>query len=287
MPEDTPAPAVVRCKAKPREYKDGEDFNLYLNHFNRVAAANQWTDAIKLVQLETTLKGAAQREFDVFIDETPEITWAAMTEKLKRELVPSTQKSLDIFGQMRLDGRSPREFYASLIRQSKIAHGIMDDDARHIVVRAQMLMVLPRKLRMDASIQDDLTTLDKEAFLKLLTRVYEAEIKEESEEQPYEPVVGQVILGKQNTMESRIQKLEEDEASRGRDMAELKSLMKDIFREVRQERKQPNWSMGDITCYNCQQKGHMARDCKNQKICRGCKEEGHTYSVCPKKPKNG
>ena len=90
----------VRCKARPREYKDGEDFNLYLNHFNRVATANQWNDEIRLVQLETTLRGKAQREFEVFIEETPNITWEQMTTKLKIELAPSTQMSLDDFGQM-------------------------------------------------------------------------------------------------------------------------------------------------------------------------------------------
>ena len=169
------ATTVVRCKARPREYKDGEDFGLYLNHFNRVAAANQWNDEVKLVQLETTLRGKAQREFEVFIEESPNITWPEITEKLKKELVPSTQKSLDVFGQMRLDGRSPKEFYAVLVRQSKVAHGDMHDDARHIVVRAQMLMVLPKKLRVDASKQKDLTGLENDAFLEVLTRVYDAD----------------------------------------------------------------------------------------------------------------
>ena len=81
-----PPEAGVKCKARPRDYKDGEDFGLYLNHFNRVATANQWSDAVKLVQLETTLRGKAQREFEVFMEESPNSTWKDITEKLKVEL---------------------------------------------------------------------------------------------------------------------------------------------------------------------------------------------------------
>ena len=51
-----PPDPAVKCKARPRDYKDGEDFSLYLNHFNRVAAANQWGDEIKLVQHRESLK---------------------------------------------------------------------------------------------------------------------------------------------------------------------------------------------------------------------------------------
>ena len=82
MPGEEPAaePAAVRCKAKPRDYKDGEEFSPYINHFERVATANGygWNDATKLVQLETLLKGKAQLDFEAFIEETPDITWAQM-----------------------------------------------------------------------------------------------------------------------------------------------------------------------------------------------------------------
>ena len=60
-----------------------------------------------------------------------------------------------------------------MVRQSKVAHGEMGDEATHVVVRAQMLMVLPKKLRMDASKQKELTGLNKVEFLDLFTRVYE------------------------------------------------------------------------------------------------------------------
>lgn len=285
MPE-TDAVKVVRCKARPREYKNGEDFNLYLNHFNRVAAANQWDEEIKLVQLETTLKGKAQREFEVFIEETPNISWTDMTNKLKTELTPSTQMSLDVFGQMRLDGRSPKEFYGALVRQSKVAHGVMADVARHVVIRAQMLMVLPKKLRMDASKQQDLTGLDKDAFLDLLTRVYEAELKEEMEEQHYEPIVCQVQAGRQDTVEARIKRLEETSATGERDMAELKSLVKELCVGMKQGRGQSSWNLESVTCYRCQEKGHLAKNCRNEKVCNLCKATGHTYSGCPQNSKN-
>lgn len=285
-----PVPAV-KCKARPRDYKEGEDFTLYLNHFNRVATANQWSDEIKLVQLETTLRGKAQREFEVFIEESPEITWKDITDKLKIELEPSTQKSLDVFGQMRLEGRSPKEFYASLVRQSKVAHGEMNEDARHIVVRAQMLMVLPKKLRMDASKQKDLAGLGKNDFLDLLTRIYDAEIKEEVEDQHYEPMVCQITSGKAGSIEDRIRKLEDESSDRGKDMTELKALVKDLCVGLKQgkeyqRRGQSSGGIVGVTCYRCLEKGHFARECKNEKVCWKCAAKGHTYSECPQNPKN-
>lgn len=291
MAPPDPAVPVVKCKARPRDYKDGEDFSLYLNHFNRVAAANQWGDEIKLVQLETTLRGKAQREFEVFIEESPEITWAEITQKLKAELVPSTQRSLDVFGQMRLEGRSPKEFYAALVRQSKVAHGEMVEDARHVVVRAQMLMVIPKKLRMDASKQKELTGLNKEAFLELLTRVYDAEIKEEVEDQHYEPMVCQVTSTQRGMIEDRIKKLEEASSSAGKDVAELKSMIKDLCVGMKQgsgqqKKTQFSGNLAGVTCYQCLEKGHFARECRNEKVCWKCNGKGHTYSECSQNPKN-
>ena len=289
---DTMAPPVGgKCKARPREYKDGEDFGLYLNHFNRVAAANQWSDEVKLVQLETTLRGKAQREFEVFIEESPEITWAEITGKLKIELEPSTQRSLDVFGQMRLEGRSPKEFYAALVRQSKVAHGEMGDEATHVVVRAQMLMVLPKKLRMDASKQKELTGLNKVEFLDLLTRVYDAELKEEVEDQQYEPTICQVTSGKALTMEDRVRKLEQEFSGYGKDMTELKSMMKDMCAGLNQGKGQQrrdrfSGNYDNVTCYRCQEKGHFARECRNEKACWKCAVKGHVYAECSKNPKN-
>ena len=271
-----------RCRARPREYVDGENFETYLNHFNRMATANNWTDDVKLVQLETLLKGKAQKQFEMFIEEDPDISWDEMTKNLKKELRPSNQQSVDIFSQMRLDDRSPKEFYAALVRQSRIAHGDMDDKARHVIVRAQMLQVLPKNLRTDASKQEDLSGLEKEDLLDLLTRVYEAEYKDDAEAR-YEPMVSKVQpVIKQQTMDSRVQELEND-------MSELKSLIRQIGNDLRppirqgggyRNPSQPQRN-NQIICYRCQKTGHFARSCRNPRVCRYCRREGHIPADCP------
>ncbi|CAC5378215.1 CNBP [Mytilus coruscus] len=43
--------------------------------------------------------------------------------------------------------------------------------------------------------------------------------------------------------------------------------------KLQQEQKQ---------CYNCKQKGHIARDCKSQPTCSFCKHDGHNRSECEK-----
>ena len=118
-------------KAIPRVYKEGENFELYIKHFNRIAVANEWTeDATKIAHLETKLTGKALRHFEVFIEEEEDITYEDMTEKLIEELIPSTQSLLERFAQMRLDDRSPKEFYGALVSQSKLAHGEMGGNSR-------------------------------------------------------------------------------------------------------------------------------------------------------------
>ena len=274
-----------RLKARPREYVDGENFNTYLNHFNRMANANNWSDEEKLIQLETLLKGKAQKHFEMFIEEDPDIIWDEMVENLKDELRPSQQQSVDTFSQMRLDDRSPKEFYAALVRQSRIAHGEMGDAARHVIVRAQMLQVLPKQLRTDASKQEDLSSLEKEDLLCLLTRIYEAEYKDNAEGARYEPVVCKVQPDvRPKTTDSRLKDLESD-------MSELKSLIKQIGNDlqpsVRQSRRNfrpEQQRFESVTCYRCQETGHFASSCRNPPACRFCKHKGHKSFDCPDNP---
>lgn len=285
------------CKAKPREYKDGENFSAYLNHFNRIATAMEWSEAVKLVQLETVLRGKAQREFEVFIEENPEITWTVMVTKLKEELVPSKQKSLDDFQQMRLWDRSPKEFYAALVRQSKIAHGEMIEEARHAIVRAQLLQGVPKQLRVDAGKQKELSGLDKDALLELLTRVYDADLRDAREEETYEPMVSQVQVGKQMGMAERVADLEEKHSAGLKEMSELKGLVTELCAELKQSKSGNNQNsnmrnrpqaqpLEQVRCYRCQQMGHFASSCKNEAPCGYCRKQGHRYSSCPENPKN-
>ena len=287
-----PANPGVRCKAKPRDYKDGEEFSPYINHFERVARANGWNDATKLVQLETVLKGKAQKDFESFIEEAPDITWAAMIEKLESELVPSIQKSLDAFAQLRMEGKSPREFYASLVRLSKRAHGNMTADARHIIVKAQMLQALPKRLRHDAGKQEYLSDLGKDDLLTLLTRIYDAEMKEESEDQPYEPMICKVQGADYRSTETRVKDLEKENSQLKQDVVEIKNMMKELLNQGKEGRQQSNGprrgtpSLDDLTCFKCQGKGHFARNCNNPRRCSYCRKEGHSYTYCLQRQKN-
>ena len=279
-------------KAIPRTYGEGENFELYVNHFNRIAASNGWDEQTKLAYLETKLTGRAQREFEVFIEEEPRITFADITEKLIEELVPSPQKALELFTGMRLERKSPKEFYGSLVRQSKLAHGDMGDHARHIIVRTQMLQVLPNKLRKAAAMQGYLADMDKEGFLQLLTRVYDAEMRDEVGEVGYEPAVCQVQGA---TMDCRLKQLEEKDKARDKDMAEMMGMMREMYKGSQQSSSggQRRYTGGRQfgsdgrtatrgECFKCFKEGHFARECPNPVVCAKCRQEGHVRAECPK-----
>lgn len=279
-------------KAVPRVYKDGENFELYVNHFNRIATANEWEDdATKIAHLETKLTGKALRQFEVFIEEEPTISYGDMTEKLIEELVPSTQKSLERFSQMRLGDQSPKEFYGALVTQSKLAHGEMGAVARHMIVKTQLLQALPIKLKRDAAKQGYLADLGKEDLLELITRVYDAEMRDEAGE--YEPEIASVQPSPVQSLavEQRLQKLEESDKARSSGMVEMMKMVKEMHEKLQQSpgvqrgAARGGWTpreSGPMTCYRCLKEGHMVRDCPNAVVCSKCKEEGHMRAKCSK-----
>ena len=290
----TNIPPKVMIKAVPRAYVDGENFELYINHFRRIARANEWSDEGKLAYLETKLSGKAQSQFDVFIEEEPGIVFEEMVEKLIEEMVPSSQKALEAFTAMRLEDRSPKEFYGALVRQSKLAHGEMNANGRHIVVRTQMLQILPKKLRQDAAKQGYLADMDKEDFLKVLTRVYDAELREEMDEvvKPYEPTIA--FAQKSSTsVPERLEKLEKKYSQHEKDMSDLMGMVKSLCTNMqggpvrsfgregggKQMRDQAGKSGN---CFKCLEPGHFARECTNKVKCNKCLSEGHVRAACPK-----
>ena len=292
-------PPKMITKAVPRTYGEGENFELYMNHFKRIAAANGWDEQAKMAYLETKLTGRAQREFEVFIEEDPDISFADIVDKLTEELVPSPQKALELFTQMRLGDKSPKEYYGALVRQSKLAHGDMDNHARHIIVRTQMLQMMPKKLRKEAALQGYLADMAKEDFLELLTRVYDAEMRDEvthgSAEASYEPTISRVQASPV-TVEHRLEALEAKETKMQEQMTELMGMMKNVCQGFQQQpvRSQAGRSGGRSAgfqrsgnqssneCYRCLKEGHYARDCPNAVTCSKCREEGHVRSACPK-----
>ena len=155
------------------------------------------------------------------------------------------------------------------------------------VVKTQLLQALPVKLKRDAAKQGYLADLPKEGLLELLTRVYDAELRDELGE--YEPVVASIQA---TSVETRLKKLEENDKARSDNMAEMMRMVKEMHGKLQNSarfqrssggRAQATASnAGGMTCYRCLQEGHMARNCPNGVVCSNCREEGHVRAKCPK-----
>ena len=81
--------------------------------------------------------------------------------------------------------------------------------------------------------------------------------------------------------EPSVEQIIEDKLQRGIDLLASK-LLNQQSNGNNNPRPSSN-SNRDVTCFNCNKKGHMARDCRSKTICRKCKREGHTERNCGKK----
>jgi rubrerythrin len=141
-----------------------------------------------------------------------------------------------------------------------------------------------------------LSDLNKENLLTLLTRIYDAEMKEEYEVKSYEPAICRVQGEVYKSTESRIRDLETENTKLKDGIAEVKDMMKDMMKELKQGKSNNGGSRGygqrssqpmqQVKCYNCQELGHYARDCQKPRVCSFCKEEGHSFAGCAARSKN-
>ena len=254
----------------PERFLDG-DFALWLHHFERCALANSWNDETRLVKLPAFLQGPAAAYYEA-LPAASKDTIAHLTENLTACFSPITdrERHYRMFDEMALrPSEDPTLLLWRLKDTLRKAEPDLSDTAFDALLRRQFMKALPSDLQLKLLESDPTPNLD--TMLKFAQRIRALRalpakggdfttcaMLPTDALPPTDPRFPEQALPRSNdnAHHGEIQALTDKVDGLIKGQASLVAALAASSPAVAQPA-----TMASIICFNCNQVGHIARNC--------------------------
>lgn len=240
-----------------------ENVERFIRQFNRAARANQWSDETKLIQFPCYLEGTALEVYEE--TEEDDATYEEACDRLKRafEVEPSDDKA---FFELTTRKQGPREdtneFVSEIVRLCIKVNATMEEREKvHYVLRG-----LTNK-----SVLSKITLMENPTISRLRTNLQKIEVAERfagsgddrgaSSSTPTTYERDEI-----QRLRRRVQELEVQ--GRNRNSNGSRNYWNNANANKRDTRVEaPGRTQdGQVICFNCRQKGHYSKNCRQRRV---------------------
>jgi len=274
---------------------DSGDFKTWLRQFDICATANNWGNGEKLKKLPAFLRGIAATHYHA-LRETHRFDYDTLCQSLSNALYPviERERHFTVFEQRKMKpGEDPAVFIFELRELLAKADPTMAEEGRNVLLSRQFMRGLSPKIRVKLLENNAVPTLDEMIAFVQRYRVVEHE---------WEAITTETV----NSIQAASTKPtfpNEEIASLVAAVKELaveqQSLRQELDRSRKESQKesQATNNRREVECFNCGQRGHIARACRNRGrsnysnlaniTCYKCNQVGHIARQCNAMSLNG
>lgn len=254
--------STMRRQLKPDTYDGESDWLDYMRHFEKVSIWNGWNDEEKAMQLAMSMTGIARctlADLPVGITEN----FCLLNEALRQRFNPEGREvayKLEFRQRNRKPDESFMDFGYALRRLAIRAFPGIPTDAREELVLDQFITGLDG-IEMRKHVQFSHPKRLDEAIT--LAVEYETFFRTQKTKKPVAAVASP------QDSSSLVSSSEKDEYLKLMEsmQSSLNSLKSQLGKIGNGHRFRGRRNLGDVQCFNCQQFGHMARNCGEKKKC--------------------